>query len=293
MIRQNVGNDLSFLHWSMRDLQRGERADKSDRKYKALRGILSEDEIDVLRKGLRITQDLRLGTSLELGESESAEKGKTHFSLFKESLSMLRENSIELNQGKIPPAWSRFQSVLEGLAERFDIVGASHNMFVTKNVGYVIAKSSSTSKKSTKTMVTLYSEPNLHSDTVGVLEAGDQVLLQSRSNGFVRVVEHESQRRGWILNDNVTPTMLPRKLTDLVEEKCNQDKSLNRADLDGLIEGLLEIMSVIQQFRYEVYVVFEREHLQSYIHWYHLTHIIKNHSNMTNTGTVRNSRRIF
>ena len=150
-----MGNDLSFLHWSTRDLQRGERADKSDRKYKALRGILNEDEIDVLRKGLRITQDLRLGTSLELGESESAEKGKTHFSLFKESLSMLRENSIELNQGKIPPAWSRFQSVLEGLAERFDIVGASQNMFLTKNAGYVISKSSTTLKKSTKTKIKL------------------------------------------------------------------------------------------------------------------------------------------
>ena len=253
MIRQNVGNDLSFLHWSTRDLQRGERADKSDRKYKALRGILNEDEIDVLRKGLRITQDLRLGTSLELGESESAEKGKTHFSLFKESLSMLRENSIELNQGKIPPAWSRFQSVLEGLAERFDIVGASQNMFLTKNAGYVISKSSTTLKKSTKTKIKLYSEANLHSDTMGFLEAGDQVMLQSRSNGFVRVVEHESQRRGWILNDNVTPTILPSKLTDLVEEKCKQDKSMNRAELDGLVEGLLEIMSVIQQFRYEVY----------------------------------------
>ena len=78
-------------------------------------------------------------------------------------------------------------------------------------------------------------------------------MLQSRSNGFVRVVEHESQRRGWILNDNVTPTILPSKLTDLVEEKCKQDKSMNRAELDGLVEGLLEIMSVIQQFRYEVY----------------------------------------
>ena len=137
-------------------------------------------------------------------------------------------------------------------------MGASQNMFLTKNAGYVIAKSSSTSKKSTKTKIKLYSEANLHSDTMGFLEAGDQVMLQSRSNGFVRVVEHESQRRGWILNDNVTPTMLPSKLTDLVEEKCNHDKSMNRADLDGLVEGLLEIMSVIQQFRYEVYVVFER-----------------------------------
>ena len=67
---------------------------------------------------------------------------------------MLRENGIELNQVD-SQAWSRFQSVLEGLAERFDIMGASQNMFLTKNADMLFRKVQLL-KKSTKTKIKLY-----------------------------------------------------------------------------------------------------------------------------------------
>jgi len=259
-IKENVGSDLRFLHWTIEELMHGERADKTNVKYKALRGILTEDEINVLRKGLRITQDLRTGTSLALGKNRSYRHEEGKFSVFKESIAILRENSTEVNQNSLPPGWNHFQSVIEGLAERFEIVGACQGMFLSNNMGSVVSTSSN--------KVMLFSEANTQSKLNGYLNTNDHIILQTRSNGFVQVIETQSQSRGWLLSVNVNPAILPRQLTDLLEEKYDTDEGFSRNELGVLVDNLLEIMTVIQEFRYQIYCQELEENILALDHAY-------------------------
>lgn len=250
-IRQKVGSDLSFLHWSVSDMQRGESIDKTNRKYNNLRAILSEDEIVALRKGLRITQDLRTHTSLELGtnSSSSSSQASMKYSLLHESISILKQNTMETNQNRLPTWWDPFVSTLKGINETLGIIGTSQGLFLTKNVGTV-----GSANKNCESVL-LYEEPNLHAKKIGRVRVKSHVMIQSRSNGFCQVVEMDTQKQGWILNTNTNPYIFTAKVTDKVLERVDEKdkKILTKSEVSMLIDSLLEIMTVIQDLRYEIY----------------------------------------